>query len=1168
MRLRFRVVMLIVFLAVFAGSSFAQDYRATVQGTVKDSSEAMVNGAQLTLSNVNTGVSTTRKSDETGQYRIGFVEPGTYRITVTMSGFATVHSEGLQVLAQGDVTADFVLKPGALTESVTVTASPVEIQFNTTTKDVTFTSQQIANLPIQQRSPFSLAFLDPAVQNIYPASATPFHMWQATQMDFGGQTSRQNDVIIDGSPVQIGPKGSYTPTMDGTQEMVVAQVAVDAEYGHSAGGVITIATRSGTNDFHGTAYYFGRNPALNAASNSLTHTPSVERNSIWGGTLGAPILKNRLFNFAAYEGWKTSSPFSVVETLPTDAERGGDFSSSLNIGGTQRTIYNPYTTQYNPSTGVATRTPFPNNVIPSSMLDPTAAKMMADIWKPNTTSSNVAGANNFRKTVGLNTDYWNFSDRVDWNFSDRLKVFGRYSQFNANNGLPDFTGISSPAMPNGQGGVMASRNATADAVYTINPTTVADFRFGYSSFRDTAGAPQNLIGQSGLAQLWPGNAWYAPYANQYGANVYFPSITVGSNSFGVGSLYFQEPESYTATAKLAKMWGRHNLKAGLETRYESASLSYPGMINFSFAPATTSSTFINPPVTVSGDAYATMLLGAPNDGSSAAYVAPGQISLHYYGAYVQDDFRLSRRLTLNLGLRCEYESAPVDAQNRYTRYLNLTAANPVLQANPPVYPADVLALRQQYMGSGAPAPNGQWLFADSSHRNQFSAPGMNLAPRVGVAFRLNDKTAILGGWGRFLGLNSTVGDGLLVRPNFVGYSVSTAILPSAAGVPATALSNPFPSTNPLQPVLGNALGVNTNLGNGYGNPWGSGFRYQDYKDGTLNRFNLTVERELPAKFRLDVSFVATLARNLDSNAWWDSFPINDPSPDLLYNSLKGQLYAQVANPFYHYLTPAQFPGSLRNRATVPLYQLMRPYPQYGALYEASVPVEGDTVHNFEIRAQRAYSNGLTFMGSYLYNWEQSTYWPSDGDFTDGLYYYSRKPMWTRGFYPRHRSVLSGSYELPFGRGRQYMSNANRAEDAFLGGWSLSSIVTINSGGSLNFNGGNPFVTTGDPTQNVPAGYAFNPNVFQNPPDFTAFNGPATFPGVYGSMFWNIDASMSKSFQIWERLRLQFRLEAYNLTNSIQWSAPDSSFGDSTFGQLYQQQANSGRTVQYSLRLTF
>jgi hypothetical protein len=1163
-------LLILVCLASSLGVSFAQDYRGTVQGLVTDSSQAVIVGAKVTLLNINMGISVAKESNNLGNYRFDFVEPGTYTVVAEVVGFAKSIQQNVMIEAKGDITVNFTLKPGHVNESVTVTATAVALQLNTSTKDLTVTRTQLMNLPFQERNPYMAALLDPAVQNNYPAAPAPYHMWQASEMDFGGQTSRQNDVLIDGSSVMIGPKGSYTPAMDSVQEMVVEQVAVDAEYGHSAGGVINLATREGTNTLHGTAFYYGINPSLNAVTNALTRTPSVSRNNIWGGAAGGPIKKNKVFTFGSYEGRILSSPQSVIMTLPTAAERNGDFSQSMNINGDLRTIYNPFSTTFDPDTGVATRTPFTGNAIPPSMIDPTAAKMMSYIWKPNTPAANVAGADNFRVSVGLGTHYWNVSDRTDWNASDKLRVFGRYSQFHAVNGLPDYTGTRSPAEVDGQGGVMASKNLGGDAVYTINPTTVADVRFSYTSFKDNAGVPQNEIGASGLASLWPNDSWYQSYLDQYGGSIYFPSLKMGANQFGVSSLYYQQPHSYTLTGKIVKSTGRHNLKGGLEARYQSAFISYPGQMGFNFGAATTSSTFINAPVSMSGDPYATFLLGAPDDSSSTGYVAPGHISAHYFGAYVQDDFKLNRRITLNLGLRYEYESAPVDAQNHYTRLLDLNATNPTLQANPPQYTADVSALRSQYLGANAatPAPNGQWLFADSSHRTQFDAPTLNFAPRAGIAFRLNDKTVFIAGYGRFLVLNSQVQNGLLSNPGFVGYNATSSILPSQEGVPTTALSNPFPSDNPLQSVHGSSLGVNTNLGNGYGDDWGDGFRAPNYKDGALDRFNLTVERELPWKLRLDISFVATNGRHLDSYAWWDSFPANESNPNLFYDTLKGQMYQQYPNPFYHYLTPTQFPGGLRNRATVPLYQLLRPYPQYNEIWESHVPVEGDTVRNLEIRVQRAYANGFSLLGSYLYNHEQSTWWPDAWDFTDGPYYYNRTPGWSEGTYPRHRAIVSSIYALPFGRGRKKLSHLNPVVEGLVGGWSLSSIVNITSGQPLNFANGSAYVMAGDPSQNAPSGYAFNPGVFANLPAYTPYNGPKVFPGVDGPVQWNIDAQLSKSFRIREGMNLQFRAEAYNLTNSIVWAPEDANFGDSQFGQKNLAQNNIGRTIQYSLRLSF
>ena len=1155
-----------------------QDYRGTVQGLITDSSSASVPGAQVTLLNVNTGVFRTTLTTPQGDYRFPLVEPGTYKVSAELSGFSKVVAENVRVETSGDVTVNLTLQPGTVSQSVVVTASPVELQLNTSSKSLTITQEQIENLPVLDRSPFKLVLLDPAVQNVYPTTATPFHMWQASEMDFGGQTSRANDVLIDGSPVQIGPKGSYTPTMDATQNVVVEQMAVDAEYGHSAGGVTNISTKAGTNEIHGVGYYYGRNPAIDAASNGLIHSPSLQKNSIWGGAMGGPIKKNKLFTFGSYEGWKETvpyRPYGGLLTLPTDLERTGDYSQSLNINGGLRTIYNPFTTQYNPKTGVATRTPFPGNKIPASMLDPTAVKMMADIWEPNHAPANIAGANNFQIATALVTNYWNVSDRTDWDVSNKLKIFGRYSEFSATNVLPDYTGMNSPAAGNGQGGVMWSRNLAGDATYTFNATTVGDFRFSYAAFNDDASAPQNEIGANGLAALWPNNSWYQPYIGQYSGSYYFPTLNIGptsgsSKQFGLGSLYFQEPHSYNFNAKLAKTWGAHNIKTGIDSRYSAVTLSYPQNLAFNFTSATTANTFNSPNVNLSGDPYATFLLGAPDNSSRAGFTPPANISLHYYGGYIQDDYKLNRRITLNIGLRYEFESAPVDAQNRYLRLLNLNAPNPTLATNPSPYTTAQLALRAQYLGAGnaVPEPNGQYIFADSSNRSPSQAPLFNFAPRIGGAILLNSKTVLQLGWGRNLMLNSQVFNGLLTNPNFTGYSQTSAILTAVNGVPKTQLSNPYPSTNPLLPVTGKSLGVNTNLGGSFtGNNY---VRDPNYQDGSFDRFNATIERQLPGQFRLDLSFIGINGRNIDSNAFFDNaFPLNEANPALYYNpQTGGQYIGSVANPFYHYTTPTQFPGGLRNQKTVQLQQLLAPYPQYQSILLGGLPIEGDVVRNFEVQLQRAYSGGFTILGSYLYNREWQTWFPS-ADPTSGLYYYNRTPAWsdsTGNPYARHRVIISGVYDMPFGRGRAMMANANRLVDGVLGGWTLSSTFTFDAGAQLAFGGG--YLMVSDPSQNVPAGYAFNPDAFASLPPYTPTAPYRSFPGVTAPNFWNIDASLAKTFPITERWKLQFRMEAYNLTNSIMFAPADASYGDSSFGQMNLSQANGGRTLQYAARLNF
>jgi hypothetical protein len=288
-------------LLVCVSCAIAQDYRAKVQGLVTDSSDALAPGAKVTLTNNGTGIASARDAGANGAFLFDNVEPGTYTVTAELPGFARQTHENVLVQTRADVTVNFVLRPGGTAETIDVTATTVSLQFNTSTRELTIDRKMLMELPVKARNPFTLALLDPAVVNRYFAERNPFFMWSSSTIDVGGNTSQKNDLLIDGAPAQIGPKGSYSPPMDAVQEFSVQQNSVDAEFGHSAGGTLSVSTKSGSNDIHGTSYYFGRNPKFNALVNPTNRTPNFVRNHIWGGTIGGPIKKNKVFTFFTYE---------------------------------------------------------------------------------------------------------------------------------------------------------------------------------------------------------------------------------------------------------------------------------------------------------------------------------------------------------------------------------------------------------------------------------------------------------------------------------------------------------------------------------------------------------------------------------------------------------------------------------------------------------------------------------------------------------------------------------------------------------------------------------------------------------------------------------------------------------------------------------------------------
>lgn len=1154
-------------LAFCSNFLFAQDYRAKVQGFVTDSTEAAVAGATVTLRNTGTGVAATRESGQNGAYLFDNVEPGTYTVSAELQGFSRQVQEGVLVQTRADLTVNFSLKPGGVTETVTVEASAVTLQFNTTTRELTIDRKMLMDLPVKARNPFTLALLDPAVVNRYTSERNPFFMWSSSQMDVGGNTTTKNDLVLDGAPIQIGPKGSYSPPMDATQEFSVQQNSVDAEFGHTAGGTLSLATKSGTNEYHGTAYYFGRNPALNAVQNPITRTPNFIKNHIWGGTVGGPIVKNKLFTFFAYEQWKTNEPRDAIRTMPTDLERNGDFSRSLTKSGALRTIYDPTTTVLNVANNTSTRQPFANNVIPVNRIDSTSARIMQDIWGPNNAGDDLAGSNNFKTSYPWLLKNWNFTNRTDWNISDRLKVFGRYSQFRTTIDQGNYTPNNSRAMPNDNGGIMNSRNIAGDLVYTASERTVFNFRGSFASLEDDYSAPDYAVGEQGLSQFWPNNPWYTPYTPGIPL-IYYPNIVINgvgagsatNFSFGKSSYWYQHPRQVAFSGKVSRVQGSHYMKAGAEYRHHVGEGIYPNLMSFNFYPNTTTASYLQPNTLTSGDPWASFLLGAMDNTPSATAnqaIANPYTAVHipFVGIFFHDDWKISRRITLNLGLRYEWESGPYDEQDQYSRSIDLNAPNDLIRNNPPNIPADLLAL-------STPKWNGQWIFTDENNRKAWVTQKSIFLPRVGVAIRVNDKTAVNVGWGRYVVPISTIGRSLEACRWCWGFSQTSRPLEMIEGKPQAYLSNPFPaSSNPLQPVVGKGYGPYTNLGN----VPEVFFPDQNYRAQTNDRVNFTIMRELPGQFKVDATWFMNFGKHVPLGTGLPgamaSQRMNMADPNLSY-TYKAELSRNIPNPFYNYLTQETFPGQLRNQVQVTRGSLLRPYPQYGDLSVDNVGRVRARYQALQLRVQRSYASGGSILIAYNYNQERT-----EGYFND-VERYADRFFWMPSNNARHRFTAAGSYELPVGKGKKFGSDLHPVLNAAFGGWQLSGIFTYRSGEFLRFE--RQMDVSGEATTANPGPDKwFNTDAFKVATAFTPRTNPWQYPDITGPIFWNTDATVSKTFPIMERYRLEFRFEAYNLTNSLMWANPNMNETQATFGRsTAQANQNRGREMQYTLRFHF
>jgi hypothetical protein len=1149
----------LILLGTMASMSLAQDYRGRIQGVVKDSSGGVIPGAEVTLVNVSTGVKTPRTTGDEGLFLFDFVEPGTYSLSAEMPGFRKFVQENIFITTRGDVTVDPVLPPGEIQNVMTVSASPTTLRFNTTSVAHTLNKELARELPLYNRNPFKSILSDAGIVATR-TEVDPFNSWAANSFDAGGGTGLANEIQVDGSPVAVGYKTGYTPAPGAVEEVTVMQNAVHAEFGHSAGGVVTVVMKSGTNDWHGDLSYTHRSPSFNALQDRMNPAQGkdVTRYHIAQGNLGHPILKNKLFNFVAYEQWRQNKPSNYNLRLPTDLEKQGDFSATYGLVGGKsfvKPIYDPASTVYDPATGAVQRTAFPNNRIPAERIDPLGKRIVQATWGPNNPGDNITGANNFRGTANEVTSYKNFSDRVDWQVSDGWRVYGRVSLFRTtvDRFAPDPAWQNSEVfVPNGS--LRNAFNMSEDAVWTLNPTTVVNVHFDYGNFEDDYASASKRIA-NGWADIWPDNPWYKPHDEGLYLSE-FPRIDLnGTGRFGRTAAWYwwQHPGIESLKGSLSKQWGTHYLKTGVEQRRNWADNILVRNTNFNFTSAITANTFVSPDTRYSGDEYASLLLGYLDPATSYARFSPlKKVSSPYYAAYIQDDFKLSSRLSLNLGLRWEYYAPWGEAENRFSRYLDLDQAIPGMDAVAAKFPTEALALRN------AKEPlrlTGSWLFTDAQHPDPWNAPLLNLAPKIGGGYRFNDKTALRVGFARFFLPDSANSAGLnFLEPPMPGYDITQSPEPLLSGIPRATLSDPFPAaTNPLLPPKGKDYGSSLGLG-GDALLW----VYQDRVMGINDRVNLTVTRQLPNELVFEVTWLMNFTRH---QPIMKDLNLTDPRLSYEYQGLLNQT---VDNPFYDFGTAETFPGSLRTQKKVSLASLLKPYPQYGNLNVRYYPSAGVNRYNaLQIRVDRHFSDGYTFNFGYNYNRTKNE------TFYDTLDTYLENYTSQEGLDPRHRASFEGVIDLPFGRGRQFLPDMHPILNGVLGGWRITGYFWSRSGGYLNL--GQSVVVAGNPALDKSERTRerwFDTSLISKLPAYTRPSNPAYWPGLTGPWQWNLDANMSKNFRVTEDLTVQARAVAYNVLNRLQYGNPDVSFTSANFGSAVRSRANTGRQMEIELRVLF
>lgn len=1147
--------------------------RGTISGQVTDPSGGPVGRAVVTATETRTGVNTRVITESSGAYTIPFLPLGQYDIAAEAPGFKRFVREGIVLSAGEHPVIDIRLAVGEVSESVTVTAdAPLRDTANPSEEQV-ITTKEVEDLPINGRTPMMLDNLAFGVISTFePGPVRPFDNGAPNSIVIAGAPSSRNEVLMDGMP-NAGQSNqmAYSPPQDAVSEVNVDVFNMDASNGHSMGGTVNVVTKSGTNTLHGTAYIFNQTSAFDA--NEFFNNarglgrPPYHQNQ-YGANAGAPVIlpkvfngKNKLFWFFAYEGMKDSDPAnSPLETgnpenftsVPTAAERQGDFSQLLTIPGASKYVI------YDPSTGamqgnLVSRTPFPNNVIPTSRLDPVALKYFQYFPMPNT-FSNADGSQNYAINATDSDGYDNELGRMDLNISDRNKVSfdARHNYRRQNKG----NYFDNPAT--GDYLFRINQGVGLEDVAILSPTTVLDVHANWTRYIENHGSPADGIDPASLG--------FPSYIDADSEFLMLPYVAFSSNGTSVsgGARAGYEPLGYTGdstnfsnsydlSGQLQKVHGNHTLKFGTDIRryqWNAYTFGNPSG-SYSFNSAWTDDPAVSTTPAPIGQDMAAFLLGLPSSGSINLNTH-STVQAEYAALYVNDDWRVRSNLTLNFGLRWDKDFPETEWFNRTVNGFSPTANNPVTAAAEAAYAASPNPI----LPASQFQPLGGLTFASASNPDVYSTTSSMFSPRVGFAWTphvFDSKTTIRGGFGIF------VDPILLPSPYQYGFSQTTqmTITDDNYLTPLTYLSNPFPGGNILQPS-GAALGTGTFLGQSID------FFNPNILNPYNERWDLSVQRELPGQMVLEVAYIGSRSIHDLVNQQMNYIPAQYLSTSPVRDTATiNLLTGATTNPFKGLLPNG---GSL-NGKTVALDQLLLPHPEF--------PVNGITMvdsnsgsssfESFNARLQKRFTNGLTFLNEFIWSKEiDDTVFlnPSDAVPTRQISTDSR-PL---------REVLAATYQLPVGKGRA-VNLRSRWTDMFVGGWQLSGSLTLQTGPVLGW-GSYDYLYYGGPLgldATQPNGLAFNTSRFNTVSSQQLQDNIRTFDYYYNNLRRaatnEIDMSMDKNFVFRENKYLQVRFEAYNLANHVTFGGPNLNPTNASFGVIGSQ-ANTPRRIETALRLVW
>ncbi|MBI1790422.1 MAG: carboxypeptidase regulatory-like domain-containing protein [Acidobacteria bacterium] len=1144
---------------------YGQEVRAGITGIVTDPTGAPLAQAGVTVTNLASNLAVTTQTNVTGNYVTPFLAPGNYRLTVEATGFKRFVRENIVLQSQDRARVDVSMELGELAQNVTVRDAVSQLQTETASRSQTLANEIIANVPTQGRNPFQIAW---AAAGVVKSGAwrylRSFDIAGTTGISINGGREGQNEVLLDGiSNVRAEWTVISIPTTESVQEFKVQASTYDAQYGRTSGGVITMVTKGGGNDFHGTAFEYFQNDKLNANQSELNQPQTVagvfypngrkppnhinQFGAQASGPLTIPKLfngKNRAFWMLSWESMRQRSADPDVKQFPLMNWRQGDFSDLFNAQGQLVSIYDPFSTKADGS-----RTPIPGNRIPSSQLDPVAVKVLSFYPAPSSAGIGPAHINNHPYPSIWRAGFDQFVGRTDVVVNSKNNAFFRYNE----NPFDEFRavvfGLNNPAEPTGNAPLLRNgRNVMMNWTSTLSPTTTFDLRFGLNRWEDAGGStigagydPKQLgIDANLVAQF---RAYQFPNFQIEGYQ------NVGSNAVSPGIR-----DTYSLQPNVNKVIGRHFLKLGAEVRqYNKANAGggYPSGIwsfnkNWTQANATRADA-------VSGNGLATMLLGIPSGASVQKNIDP-YYRHYYYAGFVHDDWKISSKLSLNIGLRWDAESGNVERFDRQINGLDFDAASPIASK------VQGLSLKGAVAFAGV---NGQ-------PRALIDTPKSALQPRIGLAYRLHDKWVVRGGYGLYY-----LGEDAIGSSN--GFSRQTNAIVSTDGLtpyPGMKTANPFvalPGGKLLDPI-GTSLGASSFLGEGV-----ASFK-RDRGLPYSHQYSFDIQRELPGSILFEIGYTGNTTRRLPVGFGLNYIPTNELARRLPNGQIDVAYYsAQVPNPMAG-LIPN---NAALNGATFTRPNLWYAYPQYPGTGIGAVPVGRAQFHGMNVKVTKRLSSGLSFLSSYSTGKNlRETRILNAQDFGGVTNFESTKLVKEpdQNIDTPRKFVIAGIYELPFGKGRKFAAGVPGVVNQIIGGWQFNYDVTYQKGwvvdypnapqnapGSAKLSGDQ----TGDRWFNTSLWKTASGTPVPTQEPFTLRAFPYLFSDVRRPGYKNWDASVSKYFPIREKLRLQFRFEMVNMMNHP-WFADIASTDvtNAQFGRLNPTQRNLPRFIKLVMHLNW